>query len=177
MIPEALVSSKSQDWATPWPVFNAMREVYPYDIDLCATKHSKKCETYIGFDQSLFGHSESNNSLLYKWSALPCGAKFGWCNPPYGDRRYPVKAWALKAFTEALDNFTSTLLLPINKMDQKWFHQLAMEHAEVRIVEGRIQFVDPVTGLPGKNSNSQGSMLITWGPNVSPRFRSIRFKI
>lgn len=100
--------------------------------------------------------------------------------------------WTGKAYAQVERGFTSTWLLPLNKQDQKWFHKWALEVTEVRIVEGRINYVDPVTGLrpktwkegkdgePGKwvtEGNSQGSMLITWGPNVVPTYRSITFKI
>jgi hypothetical protein len=54
------------------------------------------------------------------------------------------------------------MLVPVNKQDQKWFHDLVIPFAEVRIVRGRVQF-DGTT-----SSNTQGSMLVIFGPMAKP---------
>lgn len=161
---KAFTTSIDQDWSTPWNIFRELDRKNNYYIDLCASNTNKKCEKYIGLDKGV-------NSLDVKWYEM---AKSGWCNPPYGDKDYPVRDWVEKAYEESQFGFLTSLLLPINKQDQKWFHKIAIPHAKIEIFEGRIQFVDPLTGkIPlrwsekkqamVKMGNSQGSMLITFG--------------
>jgi site-specific DNA-methyltransferase (adenine-specific) len=174
-IPSALTTSKRQDWETPGGVFDAMKGRYPYDIDLCASIRNKKCATYIGLDQPVFGTGvgASANSLSQRWAGR--GFRFGWLNPPFGDKKYPVRDWAMKAYLASTEGLTVTMLVPLNKLDQPWFHLYAVGKAEVLVVEGRIQFLDPDTGKKSRHGNSQGSVLITWGPGVEPKLGSIKF--
>ncbi len=165
MLAKAFTTSESQEWSTPFPIFNGLKEKYHYDIDLCASKTNRKLDNYLGLDQGV-------NSLDVDWHTI---SKSGWINPPYGDKVYPVKYWIEKAFEQwEMYNYTSSLLLPINKQDQPWFHKYCINTARIEIFQGRIQFVDPITGkIPlkwneedkkwVKNGNSQGSMLITFG--------------
>jgi phage N-6-adenine-methyltransferase len=166
---KAFTTSNDQSWSTPWPIFNFLNSKYDYSIDLCASNTNKKCEKYLGLDQGI-------NSLDVKWHEVSEGR--GWANPPYGDDDYPVKDWMEKAYEEYHNHgFSSSWLLPINKQDQKWFHKYCISQSFIEIFEGRIQFVDPITGeIPlrwsdkkqkmVKMGNSQGSMLITFGVGV-----------
>jgi len=167
-LPKAFTTSIDQDWSTPLPIFDVLNKKYNYVVDLCASNSNKKCENYIGLDQG-------KNSLDVKWYEY---GSCGWGNPPYGDKTYPVKDWIEKAYEEFIEhNFKSSWLLPINKQDQKWFHKIVIPNAFVEIFEGRIQFVDPITGkIPlrwsdkkqktVKMGNSQGSMLISFGAGI-----------
>lgn len=167
-IPGALTSSNSQMWSTPAFIFNHLKTKYPYDIDLCASNTNKKLDNYLGLDKEI-------NSLGVEWNKFGI---FGFCNPPYGDRQYPVKSWVKKAYEEYdQQGFFSSLLLPTNKCDQSWFHKYCLNKSFIEFFEGRIQFVDPLTGeVPllwsdtqqkfVKMGNSQGSVLITFNGHI-----------
>ncbi|WP_274537451.1 DNA N-6-adenine-methyltransferase, partial [Escherichia coli] len=50
-----------------------------------------------------------------------------------------------------------------------WFSKALESVDEVRIItDGRINFIEPSTGLE-KKGNSKGSMLLIWRPFISPR--------
>lgn len=157
----ALVSSKVQNWTTPDEFLDLLDYEFGFVLDVAAQKENTKCVDFL---------TEEDNALICPWK------KTNWCNPPYGDKKSPVKKWAEKAYKESLRGNTTVMLLPINKQDQAWFHKFAIPFAEIRIVVGRINFVDAITGLRPykinkkgkkvKEGNSQGSMLIIFGPDV-----------
>lgn len=54
-------------------------------------------------------------------------------------------------------------------MSVGWFSKALESVDEVRIItDGRINFIEPSTGLE-KKGNSKGSMLLIWRPFISPR--------
>jgi phage N-6-adenine-methyltransferase len=156
-ISKAFLTSRSQTWATPWTVIRALgSEGFKFTLDVSASPETAKA--------AKFYTEEKNNAWSSDWVEDSIGGDI-WCNPPYGDPRYPVKHWVLAAWS--IRNLVRTvLLLPANKTDQDWFHDLVIPHGQYRPVRGRIGFLDgqgkPVSG------NSQGSMLIIFGPGIKP---------
>ena len=160
-LPKALVSSETQNWTTPDEFWIPLDKEFNFVLDVAAQKENTKCLEYLTIE---------DDALKHPWK------KTNWCNPPYGDRKYPVKSWVAKAYEESVIGNTTVMLLPINKMDQQWFHDLALKNAEIRIVKGRVHFVDALTkkrptklnkkGKLVKDGNSQGSMLIIFRPNA-----------
>lgn len=60
------------------------------------------------------------------------------------------------------------MLVP-EDMSVGWFSKALESVDEVRIItDGRINFIEPSTGLE-KKGNSKGSMLLIWRPFISPR--------
>jgi hypothetical protein len=110
-----------------------------------------------------------------------------WCNPPYGKYRgKTVKDWVRKGLEESRKGLTIVYLLPCNKQDQDWWHDLVEPFAEVRPVRGRIHFLDPETGKrPTKwsetrkafvqDGNSQGSVFVIFGSGYKPRAPRLTF--
>ncbi|MCF4107407.1 phage N-6-adenine-methyltransferase, partial [Escherichia coli] len=63
---------------------------------------------------------------------------------------------------------TVVMLVP-EDMSVGWFSKALESVDEVRIItDGRINFIEPSTGLE-KKGNSKGSMLLIWRPFISPR--------
>ncbi|HHO9567417.1 TPA: phage N-6-adenine-methyltransferase, partial [Escherichia coli] len=64
---------------------------------------------------------------------------------------------------------TVVMLVP-EDMSVGWFSKALESVDEVRIItDGRINFIEPSTGLE-KKGNSKGSMLLIWRPFISPRW-------
>lgn len=147
-----LLSSEKQTWETPQGFFKKLDDEFGFTLDCAADCFNTKCESFL---------DESKNALSVPWGEV------NWVNPPFGDKRYPVRAWVKKAHEESLLGKTVVMLLPINKCDQRWFSEIAIPFAEIRFVVGRVQFVGTTS------SNTQGSMILHFGPNVTPgRIRS-----
>lgn len=153
---KAFLTSESQTWATPWAVIQALSPEFNFTLDVAAGPLSAKAPKF---------YTAEDNAFVQDWPT-DAGGGDAWCNPPYGDKSCPVKKWVRRAheFRHALN---TVLLLPANKTDQDWFHDLVLTDGEYRPVRGRIGFIDPVTGV-SHGGNSQGSMLIIFGPLYGP---------
>lgn len=153
---KAFLTSEDQTWATPWPVIHALEaEGFRFTLDVASGLTTAKAPKF---------YTEQDNAFLQDWAADAAGGD-AWCNPPYGDKRFPVRDWVARAW-HFRERLTTALLLPANKTDQDWFHDLVLRDGEYRPVRGRIGFLDgkgnPVSG------NSQGSMLCIFGPYRGP---------
>lgn len=42
----SLFSSKDMTWATPQDLFNKLNDVFNFNLDVCATPETAKCEKY-----------------------------------------------------------------------------------------------------------------------------------
>lgn len=126
-------STGKSDYVTPDYIFNPLEDEFShFDIDVCATNESTKCEYY--FDKEVDGLSVS----WYEYGDCM------WMNPPYGKE---IAAWVQKAWDESFDGVTTVCLLPA-RTDTKWF-SIFYEHAnyrmrgpndEIRFLKGRIKF-------------------------------------
>lgn len=171
---QAFLTSNDQTWATPWPVIRALEaEGFNFTLDVAAGPKSTKAHTF---------YTEEEDAFKQNWPR-DAGRGDAWCNPPYGEHLgKTVGDWAQEAWKYRI-TLRTVLLLPCNKQDQDWYHDLVVPDGQYRPVRGRIPFVDPETGLPPKkwkvdpktgigrwvtNGNSQGSMLIIFGPDIRP---------
>lgn len=167
---KAFLTSESQAWATPKSVIWGLKPEFNFTLDVCASATSTKAPKY---------YDEAEDAFKQNWARDAAGGD-AWCNPHYAEYLgHSVGDWAQEAWRFRKE-LNSVLLLPINKQDQDWYHDLVLPYGEYRPVRGRIPFVDPITGKPpvvldevtGKkksSGNSQGSMLIIFGPNYAPR--------
>lgn len=79
------------------------------------------------------------------------------CNPPYSQ----ISLWLKKAIFESYtDNTRSIVMLLPNWTDRDWFQTIQKNGYKVEFLRGRLKFIDPKTGLPGKFSPRFGSMLV-----------------
>lgn len=74
-------------------------------------------------------------------------------NSPYSQ----IPQWIDKAFLEA-NNCDSVVMLLPNWTDREWFQRI--KHCRIEFLRGRVKFLDPNTGLPGKFNPQFGSMLV-----------------
>jgi len=127
---DALFTSKSDEWATPQAVFDALNEEFSFDLDPCATDENHKCENY---------YTLAQNGLSKDW-----GGHQVFCNPPYSH----IAEWVEKAYREgSKDNTTVVLLIPA-RTDTRYFHNFILHRSEIRFLKGRLKFGDAKTSAP-----------------------------
>ena len=136
MITSGLMSSLTDDWATPKLFFEEINREYQFDTDVCASVQNYKCSRYF---------TEKENGLIQEWGNV------NWCNPPYGRK---IGLWIKKSYEENLKGKTVVLLIPA-RTDTKWFHDYIYQKHEIRFIKGRLKFND------GKNPAPFPSMLVS----------------
>lgn len=125
-INSGLMSSATDQWATPQDYFDLLNSEFQFDLDVCAQPWNAKCKKYI---------SPEADALTMHWDGINC-----FMNPPYGRE---ISQWMQKAFTEANRGGGRTVvcLVPA-RTDTKWWHDYAMK-GEIRFIKGRLKFVSP----------------------------------
>lgn len=78
-----MMSSLTDDWATPRYVFDALDREFHFTLDVCASDHNHKVDTY---------YTKENDGLSQEWKGT-C-----WMNPPYGRT---IGNWVKKAYESA----------------------------------------------------------------------------
>lgn len=115
---QLMFSHKSDEWATPWELFNELDQEFGFTVDVCATSENAKCKKFYTIEQ---------DGLAQNWDGETV-----WCNPPYSN----IRAWVEKAATAKA---TTVLLLP-SRTDTKWFHEFIYNKARIRFIKGRVKF-------------------------------------
>lgn len=141
-------SSAKQDWTTPRVLFDALDAEFGFTCDLAADETNALCETWFG---------AADDSLTQTWAGT-C-----WLNPPYGDPKRPLRAWAEKAFhaTRADPDLTVVMLIPA-RTNTVWFRDYCAPAGQVRFITGRPKFGDAPHGLP------QPLMLVVLDSKLEP---------
>lgn len=122
MITTGLMSSLTDQWATPQKLFDELNTEFSFTLDACASEWNHKVDNY--FD-------EAQNALVQDWTGVV------WMNPPYGRT---IKYWMQKAYESYKNGATVVCLIPA-RTDTAWWHDYAAK-GEVRFIRGRIKFVD-----------------------------------
>ena len=148
-----MFTSRTEEWATPIYVFNALDAEFHFELDVCATIDNRKCADY--FDKA-------SDGLKQDWKGRTC-----FMNPPYGKE---IVKWMKKAFEESKKGAVVVCLVHA-RTDTRWFHDLAWKADEIRFVKGRLKFGD------GKQSAPFPSLIVIFrnSPRLSPRFSTVRF--
>lgn len=136
-MPAAFLSSNKQDYATPWPLVEAVEKELGqgFTLDVCASAKSAKAPNYF---------TEAGNAFVQDW-ALSAAGGLAWCNPPYIDG-WPGRFLRRARLAAAASGLTTVFLLPANKTDQGWWHDVVIPNHAVWDVKGRVDFLDPETG-------------------------------
>jgi phage N-6-adenine-methyltransferase len=163
------LTSNDQTWMTPPEFMASLAGEFHFVLDIAASAKSAQAPVFF---------TEADNAFTKDWAKELAKATVQdvanrrsrvpaiFCNPPYSDKRYPLADWIFRAWYFRRWA-TSVWLLPANKTDQVWHHRLVIPYAEVRDVEGRINFLDPETGK-SRGANSQASKLVVFGPGYGP---------
>jgi len=129
-------------WQTPIELFNSLDDEFDFTCDVAASTENSLCSYYF---------TEELNALKEDfWGTV------NYCNPPYSD----IAPWVNKAIEQYKLGLTTVMLVPADT-SVKWF-KLAYESCnEVRLISGRISFINAETHKP-VNGNNKGSVLFIW---------------
>ena len=125
-----MLSSSTDQWATPQTVFDALDREFAFTLDPCATLSNAKCSKFF---------TRAQDGLAQGWRN-----EVVFMNPPYGAE---VGRWMRKAQAEAAGGATVVCLVAA-RTDTRWWHQTAMHAHEIRLIRGRLRFGNARSSAP-----------------------------
>lgn len=134
----ALLSSATEEWATPQDFFDILNDEFHFTLDPCSTDVNAKCVKH---------YTKADDGLSKDWTGETV-----FCNPPYG-REMPK--WIRKCYEHMLVGGIAVMLIPA-RTDTKAFHEYIYGKAEIRFVKGRLKFGG------SKNSAPFPSMVVVY---------------
>ena len=119
-----MFSSNTDNWGTPRRLFDALDEIFNFDLDACASPENAKCKRFF---------TKEDDALKKSWG----GAVF--CNPPYGRA---IEEFVKKAAYEIKHNARVIVMLLPARTDTRWFHEYlyCKDNVEIRFIRGRLKF-------------------------------------
>lgn len=149
-------NSKKQEWETPVDLFLKLWREFKFDFDLAADMNNRMCDKFF---------NEEDDALSQTWNGS-C-----WLNPPYGNRKAPLKKWIMKADAEVQKNpdLIVVAIIPA-RTNTEWFHNYCLGKYEIRFIKGRPKFGDADHGLP------QPLMLVIFQQGINPVVKSFEYK-
>ena len=139
------------DWRTPPELFALLDSEFHFTMDAAASKKDALCPMYC---------TKEINALSPSITMSPWSGVF--CNPPYGN----ISEW-VKAFIRWSEKAIVVALLPA-ATDTRWFAEAARTAKEIRLLSGRVSFIDPTGG--GRTANTTGSCVVVWKPQEYPTY-------
>ena len=115
----------NDDWCTPKAVYDMLNAEFHFDFDPCPYPRSQE------------------DGLAIEWG------KCNFVNPPYSE----TEKWCRKALIESLKGKTVVMLLRLDA-STKWFRDLILPNAEVRLFYDRISFINPQTGKASRSDHA-----------------------
>lgn len=126
---EVHFSSRTDEWATPRWLFDALDSEFGFTLDPCCTHENAKCKRHFTIEE---------NGLEQDWSGETV-----FMNPPYGTQ---IGQWMKKAYFESRKGAIVVCLVPA-RTDTRWWHSCAMR-GEIRLLKGRLKFGNAETSAP-----------------------------
>jgi len=128
---KAMVSSKTNEWATPQELWDELNDEFHFTLDVASTDENKKCQKHFTI---------KTNGLNQDWSKDIC-----WMNPPYGGH---TGTWLRKAWEESKRGATVVCLI-VSSTDRSYWHDFIFPYAtEIRFLRGRVTFGEAKTTAP-----------------------------
>lgn len=126
-----MVSSNSNEWATPQKLFNYLNDQFNFTLDPCSTHENKKCERNYTIEDDGLSKSWSNETVFM--------------NPPYGGH---TRDWLEKAESERYNGATTVCLI-VSSTDRSYWHEIIDTYAdEIWFLRGRVKFGDSKATAP-----------------------------
>jgi phage N-6-adenine-methyltransferase len=129
-----------------------------FTLDAAAAPHNAKADRFF---------TRSEDGLAQSWA----GEKV-WCNPPYSD----LRAWVSKAWREWGGTRGIVMLLPANRVEQKWWQELIEPYRgrgwmDVEFLPGRMRFERPGVVIGPKGDRPPfGCVLVIWRDRTCEHF-------
>jgi len=126
-----MVSSKSNEWATPQDFFDELHNEFGFTLDPCSTAENRKCEKH---------YTIHDDGLSKDWEK-----QVVYMNPPYGGQ---TAHWIKKAYEESKRGCTVVCLIT-SSTDRSYWHDYIFPYAaQIRFVRGRLKFNDATSSAP-----------------------------
>ena len=143
-------------WRTPKYIFEEANKHFNFGLDVAASNINHLCDQFF---------TKENSALDKNWASF---SKSVWCNPPYG--RGLKEPFFKKALKETSKGVTTVFFVP-SLPSEKWF---PWDDAKaVVFVEGRVNFLHPITGLK-QSGVPAGSCFIIISPKKEKPLTSVR---
>jgi phage N-6-adenine-methyltransferase len=128
---------------TPYYLFEQLDRIFNFTLDVAASENNHLYDYFF---------TEENNALEQNW-----GEHRAFCNPPFSQKAEFIK----KAVKECQEGRCPicVMILPLNSMDTKVWHEFIEGHYHYEILKGRISFIDPDTQMP-KRGNNSGTVIV-----------------
>ncbi len=121
---KSMVSSKSNEWATPQKLFDYLNNIFHFTLDPCATSINAKCRKF---------YTQEDDGLSKEWKQ-----EIVFMNPPYGGF---TKQWLIKAVHEVKEHYALVVCLIVSSTDRSYWHEVIdKEASEIWFLRGRIKF-------------------------------------
>lgn len=128
---KAMVSSKSNEWATPQDFFDELNKEFKFTLDPCSTKENHKCDKFYTIEDDGLSKDWSNEVVFM--------------NSPYGGH---TRDWIKKAYEESLKGAIVVCLI-VSSTDRTYWHDFIFPRAaEIRFIRGRLKFGDSKMSAP-----------------------------
>lgn len=135
---KSMVSSKSNEWATPIKLFDYLNNMFHFTLDPCATEQNAKCKKFYTIKDDGLSKSWADESVFV--------------NPPYGGH---TRKWIEKSINEVRGKKTYKemakiiVMLIVSSTDRSYWHDLIDKEAdEIWFLRGRCKFNDEKTTAP-----------------------------
>jgi site-specific DNA-methyltransferase (adenine-specific) len=143
---KSMVSSKSNEWETPWKLYNYLDDIFKFSLDPCCTKKNAKNSKF---------YTEEDDGLSKSWAN-----EVVFMNPPYGGH---TADWLKKAVAEKENNATTVCLI-VSSSDRSYWHEIIDKEAdEIWFLRGRIKFGE------SKSTAPFASAIVIFRPNKNRR--------
>ena len=127
----------TEEWATPWALYNALDEEFHFELDAAAADANHKCDRYLTKEMDAFTQC---------WAAI---ADSIFLNPPYGKT---IGEWLRKAYYESREGAVVVALV-MARTDCAWWWTWALRAGELRFIRGRVHFISD----DGRNNSAPAS--------------------
>lgn len=131
-------SSKSDEWETPQKLYDKLNEEFHFTLDPASTVDNTKCDKFFTMEE---------DGLKQSWKD-----EIVFMNPPYGRK---ISLWMEKAYEES-KHATVVCLIPA-RTDTGYFHDYCMKASEIRLIKGRLKFINRVLSPMGENDSKVSS--------------------
>lgn len=145
----------SDSYGTPSWLFDYLNDEYDFACDAAASDENHLCEMY---------YTKENDAINKNWSESG-GAIF--VNPPFSNGE--KEKFLAKAYQELVDSdVTSVFVIPADPSNKCWLDHIFGKATKITIINGRVKFTDPKTGLESKTG--LGAAIIEFQCDEPPVF-------
>ena len=125
----------NDNWCTPKAIYDALDSEFHFDFDPCPYPRS------------------SWDGLTIEWGRV------NFVNPPYSE----TGKWCQKALEEHAKGKVVVMLLRLDA-STKWFRDLILPNAEIRLFYDRLSFVNPLTGKASRSDHASILAILNENP-------------